>query len=257
MDAGARAQLIAAVHPTHVLHLAWFVTPGQFWTSRENLAWVQASLDLFEVFGRQGREGRWVGAGTCAEYDWSRDEPFRETTSLLYPATLYGAAKHALHTLQRPLAREMSVSLAWGRVFLLYGPWEAPARLVPSVIRSLLRGEPALCTEGLQRRDFLHVEDVARAFATLLDSDYTGPANICTGRPVEVREVAVRLGEIIGRPELLRLGAVPSRAEEPDLLSGDTAVLESLGFRPQYSLQEGLTRTVEWWRHRVEGGTPN
>ncbi len=72
-------------------------------------------------------------------------------------------------------APELAIELAWGRVFFLYGPGEAPGRLVASVARALLAGERAATGDGTQIRDFLHVDDVAGAFAALLDSDVTGP----------------------------------------------------------------------------------
>ena len=66
------------------------------------------------------------------------------------------------------------LSTAWGRIFYLYGPGEYPSRLVPSVIGSLLHDEPARCTHGRQLRDYLHVADVASAFAAILDGKSRG-----------------------------------------------------------------------------------
>jgi len=52
--AGGGINLIAAVRPTHLLHLAWDVRPGLFWTSPENLAWVESSFGLVDAFARHG-----------------------------------------------------------------------------------------------------------------------------------------------------------------------------------------------------------
>ena len=82
------------------------------------------------------------------------------------PATLYGTAKHALHT----LVERSGVSAAWGRVFFVFGPHEHPARLASSVASALVRGEPAETGPGTQVRDFLYSEDLAAAFVALLDS---------------------------------------------------------------------------------------
>jgi nucleoside-diphosphate-sugar epimerase len=250
LNASDRRDLIAAVRPTHLLHLAWYVEHGKFWTALENLDWIHASADLFVQFAKHGGR-RWVGAGTCAEYDWSGGGLLNEDAPL-QPATLYGASKHALRILLQTLAHDFDISFAWGRVFLLYGPGEAPGRLVPSVIRSLLAGEPARCTDGLQQRDFFHVEDVAAAFAHLLDSEYSGAVNISSGAPVRVRAVVERIGEMTGRPDLVHLGALPSRAGEPDLLAGDASSLCASGFRARYTLDGGLRQTIEWWkRHNI------
>ena len=64
------SSLISDIKPTHLLHLAWYTDHGHFWNSTENLAWVQASLSLMRSFLESGGK-RYVGAGTCAEYDWT------------------------------------------------------------------------------------------------------------------------------------------------------------------------------------------
>jgi len=93
------------------------------------------------------------------------------------PSTPYGRAKLEL---SRALAASHRDS-AWGRIFFPFGPHEAPTRLVPSVIRALLKREAADCTHGAQVRDVLYVEDLGHAFATLLDSSLRGPVNVASG----------------------------------------------------------------------------
>src|ERR1044072_871931 len=169
LDGEMAANLIRDMNPTHLLHLAWYAVPGKYWRATENLDWVAASLNLVKAFAREGGK-RVVIAGSCAEYDWS-DGWCSESTTLLAPATLYGACKHALRVMVDAYARQSNLSFAWGRLFYLYGPYEQPQRLVSSVIRSLLLDERAQCSSGEQKRDFLFVQDAASAFTALLDSD--------------------------------------------------------------------------------------
>src|SRR6266849_3237907 len=84
---GSAAELIDTHRPSHLLHLAWNVTPGRFWTDPDNLDWVSTSLRLFRAFAEQGGE-RFVGIGSCAEYDWSHDF-LSENETPLRPQTLY------------------------------------------------------------------------------------------------------------------------------------------------------------------------
>src|SRR5215207_5082472 len=94
---------------------------------------LQASLALLRAFAAAGGR-RAVVAGTSAEYDWHAvGRRCHERRTPLRPATLYGAAKHALHTAAAPYAEQVGFELAWGRVFFVYGPWEPEGRLVPSV----------------------------------------------------------------------------------------------------------------------------
>ncbi|AFZ14228.1 NAD-dependent epimerase/dehydratase [Crinalium epipsammum PCC 9333] len=244
---GAIWDLIAKVQPTHLLHFAWFVTPGKFWTSTENLRWVQASLELLQAFAHYGGQ-RVVMAGTCAEYDWNYGYCSEQVTPLL-PATLYGTCKHSLQIMLDAFAKEKQLSAAWGRIFFLYGMDEHPDRLISSVMRSLLQGEPARCSHGNQIRDFLYVEDVAAAFVALLDSDVTGAVNIASGYPVTLKDVIYKIAEKINRKDLVKLGVVPTSASEPRLLVADVSRLTNeVGWLPKYNLEQGLDQTLAWWR---------
>ena len=247
LDASSARRLVAAVQPSHVLHLAWHVPPGQFWTSLENVRWVQASVEILLAFAEHGGR-RWVSAGSCAEYDWSGSGTCQEDETPLAPATLYGACKGALHSIQLHVARQAGFSVATGRVFHVYGPYEPPARLAPSVIRALLRGEAAPCTHGRQIRDFLHVEDVARAFVTILDSECESAVNIGAGVPTSIRHVVETIASEIGRMDLLSVGALAAPPNDPACLVPDTSRLCKLGFVPKYGLDEGLRHTIAWWR---------
>jgi nucleoside-diphosphate-sugar epimerase len=149
-------------------------------------------------------------------------------------------------------AAGLNLSAAWGRIFFLYGPHEHPARLVPHVIRGLLRREPVACTEGTQIRDYLYVRDVASAFVSLLDSDVTGAVNISSGQSLEVREIIYQIADQLDGRELVRLGALPAAGDEPPLLVGDTLRLKrEVGWTPGYSLSDGLAETIQWWREHL------
>jgi nucleoside-diphosphate-sugar epimerase len=241
---GTAARLIDEVQPTHLLHLAWYAEPGAFWQSPENARWRDASVRLLETFAESGGS-RAVVSGTCAEYDWSGDGVLSERSTPLEPLTAYGHAKNAV----RASTEGMSLSSAWGRIFFLYGPHEDERRLVSSVTRALLGGTPARTTHGRQVRDFLHVADVGDAFAALLDSDVEGAVNVGSGEGAAIADVVARIADIVGRPELVELGALEAPAGEPPLIVADVQRLrDEVGWRPSRALDEGLRDTVEWWR---------
>jgi nucleoside-diphosphate-sugar epimerase len=241
--------LLEEIAPDHLLHFAWYATPGKYWTSDENVRWLQASINLLQMFAECGGR-RAVVAGSCAEYDWRYGYCSEEVTPLR-PATLYGVCKHSLHLVLDALAKQNGLSLAWGRIFFVYGPHEHPMRLVPSVILSLLMGESALCSDGRQVRDYLHVEDVAGAFVALLDSSVQGAVNIASGQPVSVRDIIYKIAGHMHQEELIRLGARPSPAGEPQLLVGDAGRLrDEVGWKARYDLDAGLEQTIEWWRNQ-------
>jgi nucleoside-diphosphate-sugar epimerase len=148
-------------------------------------------------------------------------------------------------------SQQMKFSLSWGRVFFLYGPFEHHKRLVASVICSLLNDEFARCTEGNQERDFLHVHDVADALVALLDSNVEGPVNIASGEAVAIRDIIFVLGRILGREDLLRLGALPTPpAEQPNVVADVDRLHNEVVWRPKFTLETGLEDTVEWWKQQ-------
>jgi nucleoside-diphosphate-sugar epimerase len=154
-------------------------------------------------------------------------------------------------------AAQTSLSLAWGRIFFLYGPYEHPSRLVASVIRSLLTGEPARCSHGNQIRDFLHVQDVAGAFVALLESEVTGPVNIASGQPIPLKEVISRLAVQLNQPDLVQLGVIPAPANDPPLLVADTRRLQQeVHWQPEYNLETGLVQTIDWWAEQLTSASP-
>ncbi len=260
LDATATSRLVSRVRPERLMHLAWYAEHGRFWTSPENVRWVEASLALLRAFVSVGGS-RAVLAGTCAEYDWrSLDEAdvgrmprCHEYDTPLTPHTLYGAGKHAVRLVAEKYTELESVELAWGRVFFLYGPAEQATRLVPAVVRSLLSGLDTPTSDGLQLRDFMHVADVAGAFVALLESDVRGSVNIASGEAVTVKSVIERIASTTGRPELVRWGALKRPPADPAVLVADvTRLREEVGFSSAIGLEAGLDSTVAWWREVLD-----
>jgi nucleoside-diphosphate-sugar epimerase len=238
---------IARSGADHLLHLAWSVTPGQFWTDLRNCDWVGASLRLFRAFAVAGGR-RIVGVGSCAEYGWT-SSPLYETESAIRPATLYGAAKASLWQLLEAMGRQEGLSVSWGRLFFLYGPGEPQGKLVSDAILTLLQGRRFETSPGLQRRDFLHVYDAGHALAALLGSPVTGPVNIASGYCGPVRDLIVEVARATGKAALVDFGARAMAPGEPPELAADiTRLREEVGFVPNYSLTAGIEQTIGWWR---------
>ncbi|MFI4989731.1 MAG: NAD-dependent epimerase/dehydratase family protein [Solirubrobacterales bacterium] len=250
MDRERMRAVVSEVSPEALLHFAWYAEHGSFWTAPENLAWVGATLDLLREFVESGGR-RAVLAGSCAEYEWGTADLCSEASTPLRPVTLYGMAKHATQRVASAYADSVGLAFAWGRIFLCYGPGEDERRLVPYVIRSLLAGEEARVSDGRQWRDLMHVDDLADAFVALLDSPVEGAVNVASGEALQLARPVETIAAEIGRPELLRLGALPRREGDPQKLLADvTRLREEVGFRPRVELEQGIRETIAWWRER-------
>lgn len=253
LDERERRALVGDVRASHLLHLAWYAEPGKFWMAPENADWVAATVDLVAAFARS-RGHRAVLAGTCAEYDWTAIDGRLAENAPLAPATLYGVCKDATRRTCEGLGAQLGLSVGWGRVFFLYGPGEDERRLVSGVAKKLVTGERAQTSEGTQLRDFMHVDDVAGAFAALADSDVEGGVNVGVGEAVSIREVVGLVAEAAGQENRLDVGVLPMRRGDPPELVPDTSRLRNeVGYQPEIGLASGLAETVEWWRARTSG----
>ncbi|MCA3278954.1 MAG: NAD-dependent epimerase/dehydratase family protein [Roseomonas sp.] len=210
-------RLIADLRPDIIIHTAWYVAHGRFWTAPENTDWLEASTALAAYAAEAGTR-RFVGLGTCAEYATEAGDdafPWPEHRRIA-PATPYGEAKAALARRLSEIAEARArFGIAWARLFHLFGPGENPARLVPSIMLALREGREAQCSSGRPVRDFISTPNAAAAIAALATSDVTGPVNIASGAPISIAAMARLIGHVSGRPYLVRLGALPDRANEP------------------------------------------
>ena len=208
----------------------------------ENLKWLDRSIRLFHDFHECGGQ-RLVATGSCFEYQWSQDD-CSETNTPTRPNTLYGLSKLSAANYLETLGHT-GLSAAWARLFFLYGPGASELRMPGAVISALLAGQPALCSEGWQSRDFLHVDDAAEALVRIVESNLTGSTNICSGEPTMIRNMALTVAELMGQPELLRLGARPTNPGDPLRIVGDsTRMRRELGWQPRRSLRDGLLHMI-------------
>jgi nucleoside-diphosphate-sugar epimerase len=248
-NADAVASAVRAAMPEICIHAAWYAEPGDYLAAAENLEHTTATWQLAVSAANAGCR-RFVGIGTCFEYDTTVG-CLSEATALL-PRSLYAASKVAAYVVIEQLAAQYRMESAWARLFYQYGPFEDERRLVPVIIQALLRDQPANLTSGDQIRDYLHVEDVARAVWSLASQGDPGVVNIGSGTPVTVREIGLILGDLLDRRDLLDFGAVASRPDDPPVVCAvNRRLVEGYGWRPLHTLPEGLATTVDWWRARL------
>ncbi|HSW70679.1 MAG TPA: NAD(P)-dependent oxidoreductase [Gammaproteobacteria bacterium] len=249
LNCATHEALMKSIRPSYLLHAAWYTENGQFWNAIENAYWLSASISLVRSFYAEGGK-RLLALGTCAEYDWSAGVCVEEST-LERPSTLYGRFKKFTAEALSLLAKHHQGSFVWGRVFFPYGPFEPRQRLIPSVICSLLQNETAKCSHGRQIRDFIYVEDLGQALAAILDSTQEGIVNLGSGKPVTIQEVAHCIGDLLGKRDQVLLGAIPESLNSPSSIVASTKRLnEDWGWTPQFSLQQGLEKTISWWQKK-------
>jgi nucleoside-diphosphate-sugar epimerase len=200
-----------------IAHLAWIATPGRYLIAPENLDCLRGTLSLAKG-AAEAKVRRFLGVGTCFEYDLSGGELSIATP--LRPLTPYAGAKAAAFLALSQWLPPQGVAFVWARLFYLYGEGEHPSRLVPYLRSQLAAGERVDLTSGRQIRDFLTVSAAAGKLVKLLYADVAGAYNVCSGVPVTVRELAESIAAEYGRPDLLNFGGRPDNLVDPVCVLG-------------------------------------
>lgn len=204
-----------------VIHAAWYAEPGQYLQSPKNHQCLAGTIRLAQG-ASEARIRRFVGIGTCFEYDLNAGE--LSVTTPLRPATPYAEAKAAAFTVLSQHLSSQATEFAWCRLFYLYGEAEDERRLVPYLRAMLGAGKPAELSSGKQIRDYLDVREAAQMIVDVALGVEQGAINICSGTPITVRELAERVADEYGRRDLLRFGARPDNLIDPPKVVGVRAV---------------------------------
>jgi len=219
-------------------------------TDRINL---QGTLGLLEA-SRQAGVRKVVFASSTAIYGDSEELPKREDMRL-HPLSPYAVTKYGGELYASVYARVYGLPVVCLRYFNVFGPRQDPtseyAAVIPKFIMRILSGRPpVIFGDGEQSRDFVYVEDVARANVLAAESEAAGVSlNIATGKRLSLNQLAVSLSRLTGTDlepvhEQARIGEV--RHSEADI----SLARSSIGFEPQVSLEEGLKRTIDWYRRQ-------
>jgi dTDP-6-deoxy-L-talose 4-dehydrogenase (NAD+) len=200
-----------------ILHLAWYAEPGKYLQSPINADCLSGSIALAKGAAAAGVR-RFVGIGTCFEYDTSYGHLSIDTP--LKPGSPYAAAKTALSIFLEPWLSSVGIAFCWCRLFYLYGDGEDARRLVPYIREQLMQDKPAELSSGTQVRDYLDVRVAGQLIAQVALSATTGYVNICSGVPITVKQLAEQVAESLGKPTLLRFGARQENPNDPPYIVG-------------------------------------
>ncbi|MBF0125735.1 MAG: NAD-dependent epimerase/dehydratase family protein [Magnetococcales bacterium] len=179
-----------------------------------------------------------------------QNEPLTETTPLR-PVSFYGAAKAAATLFVQQATRESGQPCVILRPFSIYGPWEAPGRLIPSAIRAALTKTVLPLTPPGLRRDFIFVADVVDAclLAATTPRACGETMHIASGIQSSNEEVVACIQKILGEPIVTAVGAYPLRQSDMHHRVVDNRKAgQLLGWQPRHTLEQGLARTIDWFR---------
>lgn len=223
---------------------------------------VRGTWTLLEAC-RERRVGRTVVASSDKAYGAHAELPYREHFAL-QPTAPYEASKSAADLIARSYWHSYGVPVAVTRFANIYGGGDLNfSRLVPEAVSAAIDGRaPVIRSDGSPVRDFLYVEDAVDAYLSIaeaLDRDAVrGEAFNAGGeRPYSVGEVVELIARLSGSGVAPDIRGTGNPDGEIDRQYVDTTkIRERVGWRPQVSLEEGLRRTIDWYRKHPEARAP-
>lgn len=253
-DRTAMQRLAADVRPDVVFHLAAYTHVGKSWQRIDECVQsnVQGTINLLQALDRVGYQ-RFVNTGTSEIYG-AIDVPFHEDDRPM-PVSPYAVSKHSAEMFCRVGWQSHGWPIVRLRPFNAYGPAQSPDRIVPEVITRALTGQRLRMTSGTQTREFNYVEDLVDGFvrAATVPGIEGELINLGCGRDVSIAELARTLLALMGDPIEPELGALPDRPVEIWAMRADAGRAEELlDWTPVHSLEEGLERTIAWYRRELE-----
>ncbi len=216
-------------------------------------------LGTYNMLGLARRVGaRFLLASTSEVYGdpeiHPQPESYRGCVNTIGPRSCYDEGKRIAETLCFDYKRMHNTEIRVMRIFNTYGPRMLPddGRVVSNFIVQALRGEPlTIYGEGLQTRSFCYVDDLIEGMIRLMNSDQTGPINIGNPNEFTIRELADAIRRQID-PDLHLL---QSPLPQDDPLQRQPVIelaREHLDWHPKVELNQGLQRTIAWFRERLE-----
>ena len=251
LDEEATRSLVQAVRPGAVLHLAAY---GAYESQADARLILRTNIlgtyNLLEASAATGVKV-FVSTGSSSEYGF-KAEPMREQDRL-EPNSFYAVAKAAQTHLCSLLARRQPMNVAVLRLFSVYGPWEEPGRLMPTLLRRARVGLPLEMVAPEVARDFVCVEDIVEALLDLpaLARLKGEVLNLGTETETTLREVVATVLKLTGSRSEVRWGTLTPRQWDTNRWSADPSqARRQLGWVPRHTLRQGLAKMMAWMEAR-------
>ncbi len=253
-DVEALTHVVGQIRPEWVFHLAAHgAYSSQTSLHRIMQTNVIGTINLVEACLACGFEA-FVNTGSSSEYGFKDHAP--SESEWLEPNSHYAVAKASATIFCRYTAQHRHVHMPTLRLYSVYGPYEEPMRLMPTLIQRGFSGElPPLVNPDIGR-DYVYTEDVNEAYiraATEPGQEAGAVYNVGTGIQTSLREVVDLARETLRIPAKPVWGSMPDRHWDTNVwVANNERIRTALGWQPHYSFAEGFAAMVEWFRSNPE-----
>lgn len=260
-DSGDATRLIAGEAPfTHLFHLAAVAHLPQALEHPARAFEVNTigTVNLVTAMTKYAPSARFINIGSGAQYGRNDAIPYTEETPLA-PDTPYSISKTAAEQFCRYAHASSGFDCVMLRPFNHSGPGQPPGFVLPSFAKQIAaiaagKAAPVIEVGNLEAaRDFLHIDDVVRAYAAAADRGHGGQVyNIASGTAYSIRALLDRMIELSGVE--VRVHVDPARLRPVDVprIAGDASkIAEDCGWRPEKTIDDLLRDLLAYWREQV------
>lgn len=253
-------RIISEIRPNTILHLAMY---GGYSFQNDSLRMINTNyigtVNLLDACIEVGFDC-FIHTGSSSEYGIKEDS--MKEKDLLEPIDIYGATKAAATLYSQVIAKRHNLPIFTLRLFSPYGYYEEPMRLIPYLVISMLKNEKIKLASPYAVRDFIFIEDVVDAYLQVVNKKNLIPPgtifNVGSGYDSKVIDIFKLLKEIIGYKMDFVIEGTPRESDKLQVWRANIEKAQKiLGWYPKYNLENGLIKTVKWFKeniHLYEGG---
>ena len=231
-------------------HFAWDGTHGDSRNDMDiQIKNVRYSVEAVRAAAKVGCKA-FMGAGSQAEYGRVKDGIKLSGDTPCFPENGYGIGRLAAGQMTRVEAKKFGMKHVWVRILSTYGAYDGMHTMVMSGIKTMLEGKKASYTKGEQMWDYLYCKDAARAFFLALTKGVDGKVYpVGSGKVRPLKEYIEAIRDEAGPSLDIGFGEVEYYPGQVMYLCADISELtKDTGFEPEYSFEEGIKETVDWYR---------
>jgi dolichol-phosphate mannosyltransferase len=249
-DRGSLQKAMNKARPEWVFHLAAHgAYPDQTDLDQMIATNVQGTANLLRSAERVSVEA-FVNSGSSSEYGYKDHAPSED--ELTEPNSHYAVTKVAATHLCRLAGQRESSRVITLRLYSIYGPYEEPRRLVPTLIVQGMAGKlPPLVNPDVAR-DYVHVDDACEAFLTAAATPKQQPGviyNVGSGVQTTLRQIVDATRRLLEVQAVPKWGSMPDRSWDTNVWIADPSrIMRDLGWTPKLDLENGLLKTIDWFK---------
>jgi UDP-glucose 4-epimerase len=236
----------------HIYHLAAYNHVGDSFL-HVNEAMLANGVGTSNLLEYVNDFDKFLYMSTSEVYGFQSSVPFQEAM-IPFPVSPYSVGKYAGELYARMKAHQTGKRIITVRAFNTFGPYQSDRAVIPELIIKCLRGLPIETTKGIQTREFNYVENIVSGLIAAMNNDYRfdGTFNIGSNREIAIRDLVKMVHTACNSKSELKIGALPDRPTEIwRMCADDTKALQLFGWKAQVSFEDGLTKTVEWFKEYI------